>query len=74
MNRRRFIVAGSLGVLSAGCSVSKSSVQSSGPAGLTLVQERKAMPGFSLPDLDGHTVRSADLTGNVAILRFWATW
>jgi peroxiredoxin len=38
------------------------------------VQERKAMPAFSLPNLDGKIVRSDDLLGNVVILRFWATW
>jgi len=74
MNRRRFLVTGSLGVLSAGCSVQRSSVQSTAPAGMVAVQERTAMPSFDLPGLDGNIVRSADLIGNVAILRFWATW
>ncbi len=74
MNRRRFLVTGSLGVLSAGCNVQRSSVQSAVPAGLTALQERKAMPSFDLPGLDGRIVRSGDLIGNVAILRFWATW
>jgi len=74
MNRRRFLVTGSLGVLSASCSVQRSSVQSTAPAGLIALPERKAMPSFSLPSLDGKIVRSADLIGNVAILRFWATW
>jgi hypothetical protein len=74
MNRRRFLVTGSLGVLSASCRVQKTTVQGAGPAGLTTIQERKAMPGFSLPSVDGKIVGSTDLTGNVAILRFWATW
>lgn len=74
MNRRHFILAGSLGMIGAGC-VAKTRVETKGvPAGLTAVQERKAMPVFSLPDLDGNIVRSSDLLGNVAILRFWATW
>jgi len=73
MNRRRFLVTGSLGVLSASCSVQRS-VQSTVPAGLIAPQERKAMPSFDLPGLDGNHVRSGDLIGNVAILRFWATW
>ena len=74
MNRRHFIVAGSLGMVGAGCAV-KTRVETKGaPAGLTAVQERKAMPAFSLPNLDGNIVRSSDLLGNVAILRFWATW
>jgi len=74
MNRRRFLVTGSLGVLSASCGVQRSSVQTTAPAGLTAVQERKEMPSFALPGLDGNIVRSGDLIGNVSILGFWATW
>jgi AhpC/TSA family len=70
MNRREFLVAGSLGVMGAGCTVQTMTT----PTGLTAVQERKAMPAFSLPNLDGQIVRSADLLGNAVILRFWATW
>ena len=74
MNRRHFIVTGSLGMIGAGCAA-KTHIETKGaPVGLTAVQERKAMPAFSLPDLGGNIVRSSDLPGNVAILRFWATW
>ena len=74
MNRRHFIVAGSLGIIGAGCSAGTNVQTTNAPTGLPAFQDRKAMPPFSLPNLDGNMVRSSDLLGSVAILRFWATW
>src|SRR5262245_482867 len=31
-------------------------------------------PGFSLKSLDGATITSHSLEGNVVVLNFWATW
>jgi hypothetical protein len=59
----------------AGCTARKT-VTTGGklPGGLTAIQERQAMPAFSLADLNGNTVHSGDFLGNVLLLRFWATW
>ena len=34
----------------------------------------KAAPAFSLPDLEGKTVRLEDYRGKTLLLFFWATW
>ena len=39
-----------------------------------ILTERTPSPGFSLPDLSGRTVKSAELSGKVAVLSFGATW
>ena len=35
---------------------------------------RQPAQAFALQDLDGKTLRSADLAGKVVVLDFWATW
>ena len=37
-------------------------------------QQPDPIAEFSLPKLDGHTLRSQELKGNIVVLDFWATW
>jgi peroxiredoxin len=37
-------------------------------------QQPERMPQFSLPRLEGQTLRSEDLKDNIVVLDFWATW
>jgi peroxiredoxin len=37
-------------------------------------KEKTPAPAFSLPDLSGRTVKSAEFAGKVAVLSFGATW
>ena len=36
--------------------------------------EIESLPEFTLTDLQGHPIRSADLVGQVVVVEFWATW
>ena len=37
-------------------------------------QQPDSVPQFSLPQLDGQTLRSEDLKDKIVVLDFWATW
>ena len=41
---------------------------------LTAYSPPKPAPAFALPDLQGRTLRLAELRGKVVLLFFWATW
>ena len=41
---------------------------------LSVAEERKAAPDFSLRDANGAPLRLSDFKGKVVLLNFWATW
>lgn len=44
------------------------------PASQSLIQPGQLAPDFSLPALNGETVRLSDLKGQVVLVNLWATW
>ena len=44
------------------------------PEGLVEASPPPPMPPFSLADMQGVTMSSAQLQGKVVVIRFWATW
>jgi thiol-disulfide isomerase/thioredoxin len=39
-----------------------------------LLRDPVELPAFSVTDLEGRTINSADLRGKVVLMNFWATW
>ena len=44
------------------------------PAVVQLLKDPAPVPDFTVTDLDGRTISSADLRGKVVLVNFWATW
>lgn len=50
------------------------SAESALPAGLNAPAKPTPVPAFDLPLTAGGTLRSESLRGQVAVIRFWASW
>lgn len=66
-------ILGILLTVLAGCSRHPASVAESKPAS-NAGQIGSRLPDFSVKDLNGHELSSADLKGKVVLVDFWATW
>lgn len=72
--RRGWILLGAASLLFMGVSLALLQVKG-GKAALEARPEVGYLaPDFTLPSLDGQTVRLSDLRGKAVLLNFWATW
>src|SRR5262245_6233361 len=69
LRRRLLTVLLTVGVL--GLGAGRAPAQDSA---IFIQKEKTPAPAFSLPDLSGRTVKSAEFAGKVAVLSFGATW
>src|ERR1700752_14860 len=74
MNRKRLLLLSVAAVGLAGCNAqSASPVRPTQPA-VAISEIGSRLPDFSVKDLQGHLLSSADLKGKVVLVDFWATW
>jgi thiol-disulfide isomerase/thioredoxin len=74
MNRKRLLLLSVAAVGLAGCKAqSASPVRPTQPA-VAIGEIGSRLPDFSVKDLQGHLLSSADLKGKVVLVDFWATW
>jgi thiol-disulfide isomerase/thioredoxin len=75
MRRKRLWVLSLAGVGLVGCNQhSASPPQPKGEAVIAAGEIGSRLPDFSVKDLQGRRVSSADLRGKVVLIDFWATW
>src|SRR5579884_597200 len=70
---RQFLLLGCCLLGLVGCN-HKSAGPSQATKQVTAGEIGSSLPGFSVKDLQGHTISSADLRGKVVLIDFWATW
>jgi thiol-disulfide isomerase/thioredoxin len=73
------VLACSLAFIATGCrgaapTEAEIEEESGEPVTVRLLQEPADVPAFTVTDLDGKSITSAELRGKVVLVNFWATW
>jgi len=68
------LVSAILGLGLAGCSRHPAGPAPAAEAGVPAGEIGSRLPDFSVKDLQGRSISSADLRGKVVLIDFWATW
>ena len=72
---RKFVLLLSLAAVSlAGCNAHTASPPQPKETAPAAGEVGSRLPDFSVTDLQGHEISSADLRGKVVLIDFWATW
>src|SRR6201984_651933 len=72
---RKFVLLLSLAAVSlAGCNAHTASPPQPKETAPAAGEVGSRLPDFSVADLQGHEISSADLRGKVVLIDFWATW
>ncbi len=74
MPRRRLLLWSLAAVGLAGCSPHSASLPQPKEAVLAAGEIGSHLPEFSVSDLQGRLISSAELRGKVVLINFWATW
>jgi thiol-disulfide isomerase/thioredoxin len=74
MLRKRLFGLGLVAVGLAGCNQHSASPPQPKKAVIAAGEIGSRLPNFSLKDLQGREISSADLRGKVVLIDFWATW
>jgi thiol-disulfide isomerase/thioredoxin len=74
MLRKRLWALSLAGVGLAGCNQHSARPQPKEEAVIAAGETGSRLPDFSLKDLQGRDISSADLRGKVVLIDFWATW
>jgi thiol-disulfide isomerase/thioredoxin len=74
MPSKRLLLLSLAAVGLAGCNQHSASLPQPKEAVIAAGEIGSRLPDFSMKDLQGHEVSSADLRGKVVLIDFWATW